>query len=156
MAEKKENGIKIICTNRKASHDFHLEERFEAGLVLKGTEVKSLRAGRGSLSDAYALPFHGEVFLHHFHIPEYGQGGVFNHEPLRKRKVLLHKAEISKLVGKTQQRGYALVPLKVYFKDGKAKVELALARGKTKGDKRESIKERDAKRTMDRARRRDR
>jgi SsrA-binding protein len=148
---KQKGGVKIVCQNRKASHDFHLEERIEVGIALLGTEVKSLRQGKGSLVDAYAMPYRGEIFLHHFHIPEYTQGNQFNHEPMRKRKLLLHKAEILKLEGKVQKSGYTLVPTQVYLKDGKIKIELALARGKTKGDRRESSKEREARRTIDRA-----
>ena len=147
----KETGRKFIAQNKKARHDYHLEDVLEAGLVLTGTEVKSLRAGRASLVDAYAHVKDGEVWLENAHIPEYDQGSWTNHEPRRSRKLLLHREQIAKLVGKTKESGLTIVPLSMYFKDGKAKVELAVARGKQTHDKRESLKKADAKRQIDRA-----
>ena len=147
----KEAGRKLIAQNKKARHDYHLEEVMEAGLVLQGTEVKSLRAGRASLVDAYAHVKNGEVWLENAHIPEYLQGSWTNHEPRRPRKLLLHREEIAKLVGKTKESGLTLVPLSLYFKDGKAKVEIALARGKRSYDKRQTLAERDAAREIERA-----
>ena len=147
----KETGRKLIAQNKKARHDYHLEDHYEAGLVLTGTEVKSLRAGRASLVDAYARIKDGEVWLEGAHIPEYDQGSWTNHEPRRPRKLLLHRHEIQKLIGKTKESGLTLVPLSMYFKDGKAKVEIALARGKRAYDKRQSLAARDAAREIDRA-----
>jgi SsrA-binding protein len=147
----KESGRKLIAQNKKARHDYHLEDVFEAGLVLWGTEVKSLRAGRASLVDAYARIKDGEVWLEGMHVPEYDQGSWTNHEPRRSRKLLLHRSEIEKLVGKTKESGLTLVPLSIYFKDGRAKVEIALARGKRAYDKRQSLAARDAAREIDRA-----
>src|SRR5437764_7688467 len=147
----KETGRKLIAQNKKARHDYHLEDVFEAGLVLTGTEVKSLRAGRASLVDAYARIKDGEVWLEGAHIPVYDQGTWTNHEPRRPRKLLLHRQEISKLVGKTKETGLTLVPLSLYFKDGKAKVEIAVARGKRTYDKRQALAERQARRDADRA-----
>ena len=153
----RETGRKIIAQNRKARHDYHVEDVYEAGLVLTGTEVKSLRAGRASLADGFAVIKNGEAWLQNVHIPEYTQGTWTNHEPRRPRKLLLNKGEIDRLRGKTQETGLTLVPLSLYFRDGKAKVELALARGKRSYDKRRALAARDAKREMDRAlRRRDR
>jgi SsrA-binding protein len=146
----KESGRKLIAQNRKARHDYHIDEVFEAGLVLMGTEVKSLRAGRASLVDAYARVKDGEVWLENTHIPEYDQGSWTNHEPRRSRKLLLHRAEIGKLIGKTKESGQTLVPLSLYFKDGHAKVEIALARGKKAYDKRQTLAARDAAREMQR------
>jgi SsrA-binding protein len=147
----KESERKLIAQNKKARHDYHLEDVFEAGLVLQGTEVKSLRAGRASLVDAYAHVKNGEAWLENAHIPEYDQGSWTNHEPRRPRKLLLHREQIAKLVGKTKESGLTLVPLSLYFKDGKAKVEIALARGKRSYDKRQSLAERDAAREIERA-----
>ncbi|MDQ1695936.1 MAG: SsrA-binding protein [Frankiaceae bacterium] len=147
----KETGRKLIAQNKKARHDYHLEDFFEAGIVLLGTEVKSLRAGRASLVDAYAAIKNGEVWLEGVHIPEYTQGSWTNHEPRRSRKLLLHRDEIAKLIGKTKESGLTLVPLSLYFKDGKAKVEIALARGKRAYDKRQTLAARDAAREIDRA-----
>lgn len=144
-------GIKIVSENRKARHDYHIHETYEAGLVLTGTEVKSLRAGRANLKDSYARVDGGELMLHNMHISPYDQGNRFNHEPLRTRKLLMHRAEINKLIGKTKEKGYTLVPLKLYFTRGRAKLELGLATGKHTYDKRQDIAERDAKREMDRA-----
>jgi SsrA-binding protein len=147
----KETGRKLIAQNKKARHDYAIEDVYEAGLVLTGTEVKSLRAGRASLVDAYANIKDGEVWLQNAHIPEYDQGSWTNHEPRRPRKLLLHRGEIEKLIGKTKESGLTLVPLSMYFKDGKAKVEIALARGKRAYDKRQTLAARDAAREIDRA-----
>lgn len=147
----REKGRKLVAQNRKARHDYTIEDVYEAGLVLQGTEVKSLRAGHATLVDGYADVKDGEVWLHGVHIPEYTQGTWTNHEPRRKRKLLLHQREIAKLVGKTKEGGFTLVPLSLYFKDGYAKVEIALARGRKAYDKRQAIAERDAKRESDRA-----
>lgn len=144
-------GRKIVCTNKKAYHDYFIEETIEAGIVLKGSEVKSLRDGRGNLKDCYALIEKGEAFLHGFHISPYSHGSAFNHEPLRARKLLLHKKEILRLYGKIREKGLALIGLKVYFLKGRAKVELGLVRGKRKYDKREAIRERSDQRDMERA-----
>jgi len=147
----REKGRKLVAQNRKARHDYHIEESFEAGLVLVGTEVKSLRAGRASLVDGYAAINDGEVWLYNVHIPEYTQGTWNNHEPRRPRKLLLHREQIRKLVNKTQESGLTIVPLALYFQDGYAKVEIALARGKKNYDKRQALAERQAKREADRA-----
>ena len=147
----KETGRKLIAQNKKARHDYAIEDVYEAGLVLQGTEVKSLRAGRASLVDAYAHIKDGEVWLEGVHIPEYDAGSWTNHEPRRPRKLLLHRGEIAKLIGKTKESGLTLVPLSMYFKDGKAKVEIALARGKRAYDKRQTLAARDAAREIDRA-----
>ncbi len=147
-------NIKIISQNKKAFHDFEIGERFEAGIVLLGTEVKSLREGRANLKDSYAKVKRNEIFLYGLHISPYSHASFDNHDPERIRKLLLHRSEIKRLLGKTQERGFSLVPLKVYFKDGKAKVEIALARGKKEYDKRESIKRKEENREMDRLRKR--
>ncbi|MDQ7800598.1 MAG: SsrA-binding protein SmpB [Armatimonadota bacterium] len=144
-------GERTVVANRRARHDYHLEETYEAGLQLLGSEVKSLRAGRASLQDAYAKVRGGEVWLVNMHIAPYEQAGPFNHDPLRPRKLLLHRAEIRRLVGKVKERGYTLVPLRVYFRRGLAKVELALARGKKQYDKRADIRKREAQRQIARA-----
>jgi len=138
----KEVGKKLIAQNKKARHDYFIEDVYECGMVLMGTEVKSLRAGRASLIDGYATIENGEVWLHGVHIPEYTEGTWTNHEPRRKRKLLLNKSEISKLIGKTKEGGATMVPLSFYFKDGKAKVEIALARGRKQHDKRAALMER--------------
>jgi SsrA-binding protein len=143
--------IKLIARNRKARHDYLVTDVFECGVVLKGTEVKSLRLGRASLVDGFATIDDGEVFLHGVHIPEYVHGSWTNHEPRRVRKLLLHKAEILRLIGKTQESGLTLVPLSLYFSDGKVKVELALARGKKSYDKRQDLAKRDADRDIRKA-----
>lgn len=143
-------NIKIVSENRKARHDYHIHETYEAGLVLTGTEVKSLRAGKANLKDSYARIDNGELMLHNMHISPYEQGNRFNHEPLRTRKLLMHRMEINKLIGKTKEKGFTLVPIKLYFTRGKAKIELGLATGKKLYDKRQDIAERDAKREMDR------
>lgn len=147
--------IKIIAENRKARFNFFIEDEFEAGLVLKGTEVKSLRLGRANLKDAYARIENGEVFVYQMHIGPYPFAYYGNHDPLRIRKLLLHKREIKKLYGKVNEKGFTLIPLKIYFKEGKAKMTLALAKGKRKYDKREAIRRRDEKRDMERARKED-
>ena len=145
-------GQRIITENRKARHNYHIEDVFEAGMVLKGTEVKSLRQGRVNLKDAYARIKKGEVFVYQMHISPYPFAYYNNHDPLRPRKLLLHKREIKRLYGKVNEQGAALVPLKLYFKNGKVKIAIALAKGKRKYDKRESIRRRDEQREMDRAR----
>jgi SsrA-binding protein len=147
----KETGRKSIATNRKARHDYSILETYEAGIVLTGTEVKSLRAGRASMSDAYANVEAGEVYLRNLHIPEYTQGTWTNHEPRRTRKLLLHRLEIARLIGKLRESGLTLVPLSLYFADGWAKVELGLARGKRSYDKRQDLAQRDANREINRA-----
>jgi SsrA-binding protein len=144
--------IKIISENRKARHNYHIDDVLEAGMVLKGTEVKSLRQGRVNLKDAYARIKQGEVFVHQMHIGPYPFATYDNHDPLRPRKLLLHKREIKRLYGKVNEQGFTLVPLKIYFKAGKVKLQLALARGKRHYDKREAIRRRDEQREMDRAR----
>ncbi|AUS78178.1 SsrA-binding protein SmpB [Actinoalloteichus sp. AHMU CJ021] len=147
----KERGQKVIASNKRARHDYSVLDSYEAGIALMGTEVKSLRAGRASLVDAFATVDDGEVWLRGLHIPEYAQGTWTNHTPRRTRKLLLHKAEILRLIGKTKESGLSLVPLSLYFKDGKVKVELALARGRKAHDKRQAIAKRDAEREMERA-----
>lgn len=147
----KERGHKVIVSNRKARHDYSILDTYEAGLVLVGTEVKSLREGRASLADAFATVDDGEVWLRNVHIPEYVQGTWTNHTPRRTRKLLLHRKEIERLIGKTKESGLSLVPLSMYFKDGKVKVEIALAKGKKSYDKRQDIAKRDADRTISRA-----
>lgn len=142
----KDQGRKLVAQNRKARYDYHIDDTFEAGLVLQGTEVKSLRAGRATLVDGFAEIDGGEAFLHGVHIPEYTEGTWTNHEPRRVRKLLLHRAEIDKLESRVNERGYTLVPTALYFKDGRAKVELALARGKKSHDKRHAIAARQADR----------
>jgi len=147
----KEQGRKMIAQNRKARYDYHVEDVFEAGLVLVGTEVKSLRAGRATLGDGFAEIHEGEAFLHGVHIPEYTQGTWTNHEPRRVRKLLLNRHEIDKIDAKVKERGFTLVPLSLYFLDGRAKVEIALARGKKSYDKRHSLAERQANREKQQA-----
>ena len=145
---------KIVCRNRKAAHEYFIDEVYEAGLVLLGPEVKSLRDGRGNLVDSYARVKNGELFLHNMHISPYPYAHHMDLNPTRTRKLLMQKREINRLIGKTEERGYSLIPLKVYFSGGWAKVELALAKGKRKYDKRRSIKEKDLKREMDQERKR--
>ncbi|MCM3598582.1 SsrA-binding protein SmpB [Metabacillus idriensis] len=142
---------KVVAQNKKANHDYSIEETYETGIVLQGTEIKAIRAGRVNLKDAFARVQQGEVFLHNMHISPYEQGNRYNHEPLRTRKLLLHRKEISKLIGLTKEEGYALVPLKVYLKNGFAKVLLGLGKGKKKYDKREDLKKKEAKREVERA-----
>ena len=146
----RDEGIKIITTNRKARYDYIVLDTFEAGIVLQGTEVKSLRNGRANLVDSYAAVNRGEVYLHNMHISQYDQGSHFNHDPTRTRKLLLHKVEIRRLTGRVVERGLTLVPLKLYFKRGRAKVELALVKGKKQYDRRRTIAERDARRDAER------
>jgi SsrA-binding protein len=153
-AKTDDSGIKVVARNRRARHDFDLIEKVEAGLVLTGTEVKSLRNGKANLEDAYAEVDRGEVWLLGCDIPEYVQANRMNHAPKRPRKLLLHRREIGKLVTKTNEKGITLVPLSLYFKKGIAKVELCLARGRKTFDKREALKKQEAKRDMDRAMRR--
>jgi SsrA-binding protein len=147
----RESGQKVIVSNRKARHDYAILDTYEAGVVLTGTEVKSLRLGRASLVDAFATVDDGEVFLRNAHIPEYTRGSWTNHEPRRTRKLLLHRSEIERLIGKTREGGLTLVPLSMYFSDGKVKVELALARGKKLHDRRQDLAKRDAQREIARA-----
>jgi SsrA-binding protein len=150
MSEK-DKGIKVIARNRKARHEYHIIQKYEAGLVLTGTEVKSLRDGKVNISDAYGVVREGELFIHNLDIPEYSHGNKMNHEPKRKRKLLMRKAEILKISIKIKEKGLTLVPLSIYFKGGWAKIELALAKGKSLYDKRESMKKKDDRREMDRA-----
>lgn len=148
MTEK----IKIISENRKARHDYSIIETYEAGIALTGTEVKSLRAGKANLKDSYAqITKTGEIFLYNLHISPYDHGNIYNHEPMRSRRLLLHRSEINKLLGKVKEKGLALVPLKLYFKHGLVKVEIALAAGKKLYDKRQDLAKKDAKREMERA-----
>ncbi len=142
---------KILCLNKKARHDYYIEDTYEAGIALQGTEVKSLRIGKGNLKDSYVLIEEEEAFLHNTHISPYPYGHQFNHDPERVRKLLLHKREIRRLTGKTHERGYTLVPLKIYLKNGKIKIEIGLAKGKTLYDKREDLKRRSADREMEKA-----
>ena len=147
--------VKIIAKNRRAFFDYHVESRIEAGIALTGTEVKSLRDGSAQLSDAYAVGQHGDLYLLNAQIPPYKPAGpLSNHEPKRTRKLLLHRREIDRLLEQQQKGGYALIPLSLYFKDGRVKVEIGVAKGKRAADKRDAIAEKDAKREMDRARRR--
>ncbi len=141
---------KLLAQNKKARHDYFIEETYECGIELVGTEVKSLRAGQVNLKDSYASVTNGEVFVKQMHISPYEKGNIFNRDPMRVRKLLLHKAEIRKLIGKTKEAGYALIPLKVYLKGPRIKLELALARGKKNYDKRAAEAERAAKRSIDR------
>jgi len=147
-AKKADESVKIVAVNRKASHDYELVERFEAGIVLVGTEVKAAREGRVNLKDSYAAPRNGELFLLQSHITPYSHGSYENHEPLRPRKLLLHKRELRRLVGKITERGLTVVPTKMYFKDGRLKVEIALARGKRQHDRRAAARERDVTREI--------
>ncbi len=147
----RERGRKVVASNRKARHDYYVEDVVEAGIVLTGTEVKSLRAGRASLVDGFATMYQGEMWLEGVHIPEYTQGTWTNHEPRRRRKLLLHRREIDRLNAEVREQGLTLVPLSLYFSDGKAKVEIALARGKRNYDKRQALRERQDRREADRA-----
>ena len=150
-SEPSSNGIKIIVQNRKARHDYEILDSYETGIVLQGTEVKSLRAGKVNLKDGYATVGQGEVVLHSVHISPYEPANRFNHEPERPRKLLLHRGEIRRLRNQTEQKGLTLVPLKMYFKRGRAKVELAVARGKKQYDKREALANREVQRDIERA-----
>ena len=147
----KQRGRKVIASNRKARHDYHIEDTFEAGIALQGTEVKALRAGRCSLVDGYAQFSGDELWLEGVHIPQYTEGTWTNHAPRRRRKLLLHREELRKLASKTRESGRTIVPLAVYFKDGRAKVEIALATGKRSYDKRQSLRERQDRRDAERA-----
>lgn len=149
---RKEQTETVVATNRKAFHDYAIEDKMEAGIVLRGTEVKSLREGKVNLRDSYASVDHEQVILHNCHITPYSHGNIMNHDPLRPRKLLLHRKEISKLLGKTQQKGLTIVPLRIYFSSrGKAKIEIALAKGKKQYDRREATKQREAGREVERA-----
>lgn len=150
-SSQRQEGEKIIAVNRRARHDYHIDETFEAGLVLTGSEVKSLRDGKAVLKDSYGRLNRGEIFLFNAHINEYTPAARFGHEPTRSRKLLMHRREIDRLAGKMKERGLTLIPLRLYFKRGRAKVELGLARGKKLYDKRATIKERESKREVDRA-----
>lgn len=149
MAESK-GGIKIVTKNQKAFHDYYVEDRYEAGLVLVGTEVKSIRQGKVNLKDSYCLVKDGEITVHGMHVSPYEQGNIFNKDPLRPRKLLMHKREINKLFMKIKQDGYSVVPLKIYFKNSKLKLEIGLAKGKKLHDKRDAAAAKDAKREIDR------
>jgi len=142
---------KVVATNRKASHDYSLEESIEAGLVLMGSEIKSIRDNRVNLRDGYVLEQNGELWLMNVHISNYEQAGVFGHEPLRPRKLLLHKKQIARLISQLRERGYTLIPTTLYLKNGRAKVEIALARGKKQYDKRADLAEKDSRREIERA-----
>lgn len=144
-------GIKVVATNRKAGRDFNLSDHLEAGLVLTGTEIKSIRAGRVNLSDGYVQPRDGELWLLNVHIAPYDPSGRYGHEPRRPRKLLLHRREIDRLLSRVQERGYTIIPTRLYLKGGRAKIEIALARGKRKFDKRQAIAKRDAQRDVERA-----
>jgi SsrA-binding protein len=147
----RETGRKVVATNRKARHDYLIEDVYEAGLVLTGTEVKALRAGRASLVDGYATISNGEAWLESVHIPEYSQGTWNNHAPRRRRKLLLHRDEIQRILLDTRESGHTLVPLQLYFLNGRAKIEIAVAKGKKNYDKRQTLRERQDKRESDRA-----
>ena len=148
---KKNEATRTVCENRKARHDYFIHDTYEAGIELFGTEVKSLRAGRANLKDSYGEIKNGQLFLQNMHISPYEQGNIFNRDPLRPKRLLMHKAEILKLFGRTREKGFTLVPLKVYFKKGRAKIELALASGKHNFDKRRDLADKAAKREIDRA-----
>ena len=147
----RETGRKVVASNRKARHDYHIDDVVEAGLVLTGTEVKALRAGRASLVDGFVSIDDGEAWLQSVHIPEYSQGTWTNHAPRRKRKLLMHRTEIDKLEAALREKGHTIVPLQLYFSDGRAKVEIALARGKKEYDKRHALRERQDRREAERA-----
>ncbi len=151
MAATKDTGMKLVCENRRAKFDYAFDDTLEAGLALMGSEVKALRQGEASLSDSYALPEKNELFLHNAHIGAYKPASVFSHLPTRPRKLLLHRNELDRWAAKVKERGYSIIPLSLYFKDGRAKVKLALAKGKTGLDRRDTIKDREAKREIDRA-----
>ncbi|MBR6402451.1 MAG: SsrA-binding protein SmpB [Eubacterium sp.] len=146
----KDSGTKLIANNKKAYHDYFIDETYEAGIELAGTEVKSLRMGQCSIKESYISIDKGEVYIIHMHINPYEKGNIFNKDPLRKRKLLLHKSEINKLIGKTKEKGYTVVPLKVYFSGSLVKVEIGLARGKKLYDKRDDLAKRDQKREAER------
>ena len=146
----KEQGMKLVANNKKAYHDYFIDETYEAGIVLEGTEVKSLRLGKCSIKEAYVQADHGEMFIYGMNISPYEKGNIFNKDPLRVRKLLMHKHEIRVLAGKLTEKGFTVVPLEVYFKDGRAKVKIGLARGKKLYDKRETIAKKDQKRELER------
>ena len=148
------DGVKDVAVNRRAYHDYFIDERYEAGVMLSGTEIKSVRSGRANLRDGFVRIDNNEAWLENVHISPYAQGNVMNQEPVRPRKLLLHRKEISSLIGKVKQKGYTLIPLRVYITRNRAKVEIGLARGKRQYDKREAIAARDAKREIERAMRR--
>jgi len=141
---------KVFAKNRKAFHDYHIDEKYEAGMVLTGTEVKSIRSGKANLKDSYARIENSEMFIYNMHVSPYEQGNRFNHEPLRKRKILMNRREINRLIGLTREKGYTLIPLKLYAKKGFIKIELSLARGKKQYDKRDAIATKEAKREVER------
>jgi SsrA-binding protein len=147
----KERGEKVVASNRRARYEYHLEDTVEAGLVLTGTEVKSLREGRATITEGYCIDYRGELYLENVHIPEYTQGTWTNHSAKRRRKLLLHREQIEKMTAKANQAGYTIVPLRLYFKDGRAKVEIALAKGKQLHDKRQTLRERQDRREAERA-----
>ncbi len=146
----KQQGVKIIAQNKKARHDYFIEEAYEAGLALKGTEVKSMRQGKVNLKESFAQAQGGEIFVHGMHISPYEQGNIFNTDPMRPKKLLLHKSEIRKLAAEVKRQGFSLIPLQVYLKDGRMKLELGLCKGKKLYDKRDDMAEKDAKRNIDR------
>ncbi|MBQ4334245.1 MAG: SsrA-binding protein SmpB [Myxococcaceae bacterium] len=150
MSKPTTDGLKVIARNKKARHDYAIEETVEAGLELMGSEVKSLRLGRANLSDSYALPEHGQIFLHHLNIAPYEAASVLGHTPLRTRRLLLKRREIDRLTQKVAERGYALIPLQLHFRNGWAKVDIGLAKGKTNVDRRQDLKERETKREIER------
>ncbi len=148
--EKKENGFKLVANNKKAYFDYFIEDKWEAGIALYGTEVKSIRMGKASIKESYIKIENGEVFIYNMHISPYEKGNIFNRDPVRVRKLLLHKAEINKIAGKTAEKGYTLVPLQIYIKDGLCKVEIGLGKGKKLYDKRDSIAKKDVRRENER------
>ena len=143
MKKKAVSGLKIICLNRKASFNYFFEDIYEAGLILKGSEIKSVRAGKVNIADSYAIERDGELYLINSHISSYKQASLLNHNPIEDRKLLLNKKEINKLIGKMQREGFTIIPTKMYFKKGKAKIEIAVAKGKKKYDKRQALKRKD-------------
>lgn len=151
MAEKSGPGEKVICENRRARFDYVIDDTIEAGISLMGSEVKALRNGEASLSDSYALPEKNELYLHNAHIGAYKPASAFSHLPIRARKLLLHRKEIDKWAAKVRERGYSIIPMMLYFKDGRVKVRLGLGRGKKELDRRDTIKDRESKREIDRA-----
>jgi SsrA-binding protein len=151
MAAPTAEGVKVVASNRRAFHDYFIDDKFEAGMALTGTEIKSIREGRVNLREGYVRISNGEAWLTNVHIAPYEQGNRYNHEPLRERKLLMHREEIDSLIGRMRQKGYTIVPLQLYLKRGRAKVEIGLARGKKQYDKRHEIAEREAKRDIDRA-----
>ncbi|MGV3622058.1 MAG: SsrA-binding protein SmpB [Archangium sp.] len=154
MAPKRDNGTRLICENRRARFDYTIDDTLEAGIALMGSEVKAMRIGEASLSDSYALLDRNELYLHNAHIGAYKPASSLGHLPIRPRKLLMHRAEIDRWAAKVKERGYSIIPLELYFKEGRAKVKLGLAKGKTGLDRRDTIKDREAKREMDRAMRR--